>query len=68
LAYNSNGKSYSLANKGSFSIDNTVMNFEYDRYESEYIHAKRESDIMVFEYEGASLYLDFNNAVRERRA
>jgi hypothetical protein len=64
LAYNSNGKSYSLANKGSFSIDNTVMNLEYDRYESEYIHVKRESDTMVFEYEGASLHLDFRNTVR----
>ncbi len=67
LSYNSNGKSYSLASKGSFSIDNTVMNLEYDRYDSEYIHAKRESDTMAFKYEGASLCLDFENSIRRTR-
>ncbi|MEI6578407.1 MAG: hypothetical protein WCN92_02955 [Eubacteriales bacterium] len=65
LSYGSNGKSYSLVNKGDFSIDSEIMNLEYDRYESKYISAKRESGTMTFEFEGASLYLDFYNAVRK---
>ena len=64
LSYNSNGESYALVNKGSFSVDNETMNFEYDRYDSKYIQATRESGTMTFNFEGASLYLDFYNAVR----
>ncbi len=64
LSYSSNGKSYSLKNKGGFYVDNCIVNLEYDRYDSEYVTAKRESKTVLFELEGSSLYLDFNNAVR----
>ena len=67
LSYNSNGKSYAIVNKGSFSVDNEVMNLEYERYDSKYIQAARESETMTFYFENTSLHLDFYKAVRETR-
>jgi hypothetical protein len=67
LSYQSKGKIYTLANKGSFSIDNKTINLEYARYDSEYIKAPREPDTMNFAFEGSSLFLDFYNAVREQK-
>ncbi|MEI6578409.1 MAG: hypothetical protein WCN92_02965, partial [Eubacteriales bacterium] len=67
LSYGSNGKSYSLVNKGRFSVDKNIVNLEYDRFDSEYIYAARESETMTFEFESASLYLDFYKAVRETK-
>ncbi len=67
LIYYSNSKSYLLANKGSFSVDNKAINLEYARYDSAYVQAKREPDTMTFAFEGSSLYLDFYNAVREQK-
>ncbi len=64
LVYRSGDKVYDLAYDRDFRVDNHVMPTDYKRFESGYITAERESSAMTFEFEGSSLMLAFDNAVR----
>jgi len=50
---------------GDFIVDGKVMDLEYDRFESKYSSTVRKADEIIFEYNGQSLILDFNNNTRE---
>lgn len=65
LTYRTNGKAYVLENGGLFYMDNKPTDFEYERYESDFVLAKRESDAMAFKYDEATLNLDFFGNIRE---
>ncbi len=64
LCYRSGGKTLSLTYKGDFEIDGIVRDFEYKRFESPYIIAEREADILEFAYNGKTLLLDYINVTR----
>ncbi|NCA67099.1 MAG: hypothetical protein EOM87_03430 [Clostridia bacterium] len=64
LAYTSATKQLSLAYKGDFMINGVAQNLEYKRFDSPYIVAEREADIMEFSYNGFTLTLDYLGAIR----
>lgn len=64
LVYNSNGKQMSLTYKGNFEINGTRQDLEYKRFESPYITALREADIMEFAFNNNTLSLNYAAATR----
>ncbi len=67
LSYYSSNKKYTLSKAQTFSVDDTVQNLEYKRFESDLIVAQRESEKMYFNYAGETLLLDFNKAERKMK-
>lgn len=64
LSYNSNGNNYDLDFNGDFVINGMAQNLQYKRFDSEYIVANRESDMLVFSYNGNTLTLNFKDEER----
>jgi hypothetical protein len=64
LVYTSSGNTYSLTYDSSFSVNGAVQELQYKRFDSPYSCTEREADIIVFEYKGYSLTLDWKNAIR----
>lgn len=64
LNYQSKGKTYELVFDGDFSLDNEIVNVKYNRYESPYIQAKKKAKTLTFEFNGLSLFLDFEKMKR----
>ena len=65
LSYLSNGEQFDLKFKGEFKIDGKVIDTNYDRYDSPYAKAKKKDKTITYEYNGKSLFLDFENLKRE---
>ncbi len=64
LTYTSNGKALNLRYKAGFAINGEAVSLEYKRYDSPYIVAEREADMLDFNNNGKTLTLDYINAVR----
>ncbi len=65
LIYRSNGRDYLLKFGADFMVDGKIINTDYSRYESPYIKAEKKDKTLTFEYNGESLFLDFENLKRE---
>ncbi len=58
-------RNLSLAYRGAFTVDGTVSNLEYGRFDSRYSRTPRKSPAIRFEFGGDSLLLDFYALRRE---
>jgi len=65
LTYVSSGKTFDLKFNGDFKVDNETQNLQYKRFDSAYIVSERESDEMLFSFNGHTLRLNFKEAERE---
>lgn len=65
LAYTSQGRTYELTFGGNFQVDGNPIDTDYSRYDSPYIRAEQKADTLTFTCNGKSLYLDFDDMVRE---
>lgn len=64
LMYASNDKVMELTFGGDFLINSDVVDTNYDRYASPYASTPREPETILIEFDGKSLYLDFDNLER----
>lgn len=67
LSYSSAGRRMELSWQGDFYLDGEKQDLEYNRFNSSYIQAERKAKTMEFEFGGESLFLDFQNNIRESR-
>ena len=65
LVYHSNNKKYELIFDGDFKVDNNLIDTNYNRYDSPYIKANRKAKTLNFRKDGLSLFLDFENKIRD---
>jgi len=65
LSYQSRGRTYDLRFGADFSVDGKPVDTRYDRYDSPYLKAKVKDPTLSFEFNGKSLFLDFENLKRE---
>ena len=65
LTYLSNGNKYQLKFDADFSINEEVIDTNYSRYDSPYAKAKKKDKTLTFEFNGKSLFLDFDNMKRD---
>ncbi len=65
LNYTSNNTTYDLKFGADFLVDGKEVDTNYDRYDSPYAKAKKKDKTITIEYNGKSLFLDFNNLKRE---
>jgi hypothetical protein len=65
LTYQSNNTKYELEFDGDFVLNGEVINTEYSRYDSPYAKAEKKDKTITYNFNGKSLYLDFENMVRE---
>ena len=64
LTYVSSKDTLKLKYKGDFVINNEKTGLEYKRFSSDYIVSERESDEMVFNFNGHTLTINFRDCVR----
>lgn len=64
LEYLKDGLDLKLIYDKEFIINNEVQSFDYDRFDSPYVKAKRGKREINFEFNGESLYLNFENQKR----
>lgn len=65
LSYQSNANTYKLKFDADFLINKEVIDTNYDRYDSPYAKAKKKDKTLTFEFNGKSLFLDFDNLIRK---
>ena len=65
LKYTSSGKTLDLTFGGDFIVNSQVIDTNYQRYESPYSNTSREPGTILIEFDGKSLYLDFDNLIRK---
>ena len=65
LVYHSNGEEYELTYGADFRIDGNIVNTSYKRFDSPYVQAERKDKSITFTYNESSLFLDFENMIRE---
>jgi len=65
LVYQSNGEEYELTFGADFRIGGNVADTDYKRFDSPFIQAERKDTAITFAHNGASLFLDFENMIRE---
>jgi hypothetical protein len=65
LTYVSEGKQYKLTFGKEFTIDNSVVNTNYQRISSPYAQVERKPGTMTFQFGGHSLFLDFAHGIRQ---
>ncbi|MGI6745507.1 MAG: hypothetical protein ACOX45_05105 [Acutalibacteraceae bacterium] len=65
LLYKSLSRTYELTYNEHFKVDSVVMPTQYKRFDCDYIQAQREPDTMNFSLAGNSLFLDYENGIRE---
>ncbi|MFC2090555.1 hypothetical protein ACFLT1_07225 [Bacteroidota bacterium] len=65
LTYISRGSTYEMEFGKDFRINGMVIDTEYDRFDSPYVSAQRKADKFEFTYNGKSLFLDYENMIRE---
>lgn len=54
-----------LTYKGDFKMSGQTINLEYLRFDSKYAQTERKADTIQIEFNGQSLYLDFDGMTRE---
>ncbi len=64
LSYTSGGKKMELTFGGDFLINSQAVDTDYSRFDSPYSQAQREPDTILIEFDGKSLYLDFDSLER----
>jgi hypothetical protein len=65
LTYTSNSTSYKLEFAGDFYVNSQLVNTEYPRFDSPYVQAGYKPQEVRISHNGKSLFLDFNNLIRE---
>jgi hypothetical protein len=65
LNYVSNGSTYALNFGGDFHVNGEFVDINYPRYDSPYVQAKKKDKTITYSFNGESLFLDFNNMIRE---
>jgi hypothetical protein len=65
LSYFSKGTKYMLRFMGDFKVDGKTIDTDYHRYDSPYAQAKKKDKTITIEYMDKSLFLDFENLIRE---
>lgn len=64
LEYSSRNTTYTLRFRGDFGVNGTVVNLDYNRYDSPYCQSGRNPDSLQFRFNGQSLLLDFKKLKR----
>ena len=65
MRYSSSGTKYNLQCLGDLKVDHTIIDTNYNRYDSPYAKAKKKDKTITIEYNGKSLFLDFENMIRK---
>ena len=65
LIYYSNGTKYQLKFDADFLINEEVIDTNYNRYDAPYAKAMKKDKTLTFEFNGKSLFLDFENMKRD---
>ncbi len=65
LDYTSKGRKFNLQFLGDFKVDDKIIDTNYDRFDSPYAKAKKKDKTITIEYQGKTLFLDFENLKRE---
>ena len=65
LSYLSKGEKYQLTFGAYFTVNDKIIDTKYSRYDSPYAKAEKKAKTLTFEYNGKSLFLDFDNMKRE---
>lgn len=65
LIYNSNGKNYKLKFAGEFVLDGKQVDTNYSRFDSPYSKVEKKDKTIQIDFNGKSLFLDFENMTRE---
>jgi len=65
LAYTSKGKAYELTFDKGFLLNGDLVNIDYPRYDSPYVHAEKKDNSIIYKFNGKTLHLDFENMIRE---
>lgn len=65
LTYVSRDKKYNLRFGKDFQLNDKVVDTNYSRYDSPYIQAQKKDKTLNFQHDGESLFIDFNNLIRE---
>ncbi|HPE75245.1 MAG TPA: hypothetical protein PLC80_04120 [Draconibacterium sp.] len=64
LKYYSNGKNYELKFGGEFILNGKTIDTNYSRFDSPYVKAEKKDKTINIEFNGKSLFLDFENMIR----
>jgi len=64
LTYHSGGKQYELNYKTDFRVNGSVIDTNYDRFDSPYCKATRKAGSFTINFGGKSLFLDFDKMIR----
>jgi len=46
-------------------LNGDLVNIDYPRYDSPYVHAEKKDNSITYKFNGKSLHLDFENMIRE---
>jgi hypothetical protein len=65
LSYKSNNTRYELEFGKDFKVNGAIIDTHYKRYDSPYIQASRKDKTLSFAFNEKSLFLDFENLIRE---
>ena len=65
LKYESNQRKYELEYDKAFRINGEAPDTRYPRYDSPYVRGKKKDKTFTFSHNGESLFLDFENLIRE---
>jgi hypothetical protein len=64
LQYQTQNKNYQLKFGADFKVDGKVIDTQYDRYDSPYVKGNKKDQEFTFEFNGKSLFLDFDKMIR----
>jgi hypothetical protein len=64
LKYISNSRNYELKFAGEFVLNGKIIDTNYSRFDSPYAKAEKKDKTITMEYNGKSLFLDFENLKR----
>ncbi|MDL5511198.1 hypothetical protein QSE00_05190 [Arenibacter sp. M-2] len=67
LTYQSLDRNYHLKFDGDFTVDDQVIDSNYNRYDSPYVRSGHRPETIEITHNGKSLFLDFKNMIREIR-
>jgi len=65
LHYESDHRVYELEYAGEFRVNGKVVDTSYPRYDSPYVKGEKKDKTFTFEFNGFSLFLDFENQIRK---
>ena len=68
LRYESNFTLHELEYGAAFKVNDQVVDVHYKRYESPYATGKKKDPTITFTFQGESLFLDFEQMIREYKS